>query len=148
MNIKVEKWEFDGKKSYRIVELTKCCNKITESNVVILTDDYENGDDTDYSVKLMETQIVYDYDDCYETYLYEHINFCPFCGEKIDIEVVKIVDKTEEYLSLKTQRDELWKKVMKTDSKKKEAKLREQIYELDRKINELHINDNFKEGEQ
>lgn len=144
MNIKVEKWEFDGKRSYKILELTKCCDKITKSEVVTLRDEYENGDDSDYSVKLIEDQeAVLSGDD--DWYSYERINFCPFCGEKIDIEIVNTIDKTEEYLELKQDRSELWEKCRKTDSKKKESQLREQIYELDKKINEMYVNDNFKE---
>ena len=149
MNIKVEKWEFDGERSYKILELTKCCDKITKSNVVTLTEDYENGNDTDYSVKLADMRIQWvDFDDWDEYYTYERINFCPFCGEKIDIEIVNTIDKTEEYLELKLQRDGFWAKANKTDSRKREATLREQAYELDKKINEFHINDNFKEEEQ
>lgn len=149
MNIKVEKWEFDGERSYKILELTKCCDKITKSNVITLRDEYENDDDLDYSVKLRDVNYEYDnYDrDYYDYTTYESIQYCPFCGEKIDIEIVNTIDKTEEYLELKQDRSELWEKCRKTDSKKKESQLREEIYELDRKINEFHINDNFKEEE-
>lgn len=150
MNIKVEKWEFDGERLYKILELTKCCDKITKSNVITLRDEYENDDDLDYSVKLRDVNYEYDsYDrDYYDYTTYESIQYCPFCGEKIDIEIVNTIDKTEEYLELKQDRSELWEKCRKTDSKKKESQLREEIYELDRKINEFHINDNFKEEEQ
>lgn len=148
MNIKVEKWEFDGERSYKILELTKCCDKITKSNVVTLTEDYESGDDTDYSVKLADMRVQwFDFDDWDEYYLYEKISYCPFCGEKINIEIINTIDKTEEYLELKLQRDGFWAKANKTDSRKREARLREQTYELDKKINEMHINDNFKEEE-
>ena len=43
-------------------------------------------------------------------------------------------DRTEEYLELKKQRDDLWKKCRRTDSKKKENELRKQVQELDGKI--------------
>ncbi len=143
MDVKIEKWEFDEKKSYKILKLTKCCDKIIMSDSVDLIYDYENDDDYDYSVKLIDRKVFHDYDDWDEVCIYEHIEFCPFCGEKINIEITNTVDKTEEYLSLKTQRDELWKKVIKTDSKKKELISRKQVYELDRKIDEFYANDSL-----
>ena len=70
----------------------------------------------------------------HNTYNYP-IQFCPHCGEKIEIEVVEEIYVSEEYNQLSKQRDELWKKCQKTDSKKKENELREQVRDLDNKIN-------------
>lgn len=142
MHIKVEKWEFDGERTYKIIGLTKCCDEITNSDVITIRNEYENDDDTDYSVKLIDNLNFYDDDwSC----IYKHINFCPFCGERINIEIVNTVDKTEEYLELEQARKELWDKCRNTDSKRETSQLQNQIYELDRKINELHSDDIFKE---
>ena len=149
MKIEVSKWVFDDAHSYKIKSLTKCCDEIINSDVVTLVEDYENGDDTDYSVKLREANYEYDsYDDTYDDYTtYESIKHCPFCGERIDIEIVEIIDKNEEYSKLTQLRDELWNKYKKTDSIKKSNKLQQEVRELDRKINEIHMNDDLK-GEE
>lgn len=146
MKIEVSKWIFDSTHSYKIKSLVKCCDEIINSDVVTLVEDYENGDDTDYSVKLRNVNYEYDsYDDTYDDYTtYESIKHCPFCGERIDIEIVEIIDKNEEYLKLTQLRDELWNKYIKTDSIKKSNKLQQEVRELDKKINEIHMNDDLK----
>lgn len=146
MKIEVSKWIFDNTHSYKIKSLTKCCDEIMNSNVITLADDYENDDDTDYSVKLREVNYQYDnYEgDYYDYVTYESIKYCPFCGKRIDIDIVEILDKNEKYLPLKKTRDELWNKYKKTDSIKKSNKLQQEVRELDEKINEMHMNDDLK----
>ena len=88
MNIKVEKWEFDGERSYKILELTKCCDKITKSNVITLRDEYENDDDLDYSVKLRDVNYEYDsYDRDYYDYTRGHL------PNAINIPTNQVVDR-------------------------------------------------------
>lgn len=141
MKIQVEKWTFDGEKSYKIVQGEKCCDKILSSQVIVLNDDYENGDDTDYSVKLENYSVEWDYDGEQEIYTYEPIKYCPFCGGKIEIKITNTIDKTEEYLELNNKREELWNKAIRTDSMKKSKKLREEVYALDKIVNELYYSD-------
>lgn len=45
-------------------------------------------------------------------------------------------DLSGKYQELSKERAELWKQCQKTDSKKKEAQLQDQVHELDRKINQ------------
>ena len=146
MKIEVSKWIFGGTCSYKIKSLTKCCDEIINSNVITLAYDYENDDDSDYSVKLRENHTEYDsYDHSYDDYTtYESIKYCPFCGEKINIKIVEVIDKNDEYLELTQTRDELWDKYKKTDSIKKANKLQLEVRELDRKINEIHTNHDLK----
>ena len=141
MKIQVEKWTFDGEKSYKIIQAEKCCDKILNSEVIVLNDDYENGDDSDYGVKLEKYEHYWDYEDEINQYTYEPIKYCPYCGEKIEISIVNTIDKTKEYLELIKRREELWNKAIKTDSRKKSDKLREESYALDKVINELYYSD-------
>lgn len=46
--------------------------------------------------------------------------------------------RMEKYDELTKQREELWKKCQKTDSKKKESGLREQIRRLDNQTNDFY----------
>ena len=139
MKIKVEKWTFDGSKSYRIVQAEKCCDEILNSETVVLNYEYENDDDTDYCVKLVKGEWEY-YSENYD-YTYEKIKYCPFCGSKIEIEIVNTVDKTEEYFELKEKRKTLWSKCNKTDSKRESEELRIEVGILDSKINAMYNND-------
>lgn len=145
MKIQVEKWIFDGERSYKIIQAEKCCDKILNSQVVVLNDEYENGDDTDYSVKLQKYEHYWDYEDEIEDYTYEPIKYCPFCGEEIEIEIVNTVDKNEEYPELKNKRKELWDKYKNTDSIKELQSLKPIINSLDKEINEMYECDGLSE---
>lgn len=146
MKIKVEKWIVGHEVSYKILDIEKCCDKLINSkNISINTefDEHEdcyNEDKMNYSVKLVRSE--YD-EEVGDIYYYEKVDFCPWCGKPITIEIVNEVDKTEEYKLLQEQRDALWKKCCKTDSKKKESQLREQVRELDNKINNMLTSDDF-----
>lgn len=155
MKIKVEKWIIDEYNdiSYKIKSIEKCCNKLTNSMNITINNEYcenENycGDNT-YSVKLVRKEEEgIPWEDYTETnYYYEKIDFCPFCGEKIEIEFIGEIDKQEELELLRKEREDTWKKCCKTDSKKKEYDLQQQVYELDNKINTIHMNDDFTKEE-
>jgi hypothetical protein len=77
-----------------------------------------------------------------EEYFYK-LNYCPICGEKIEIEIVDNVDVTNEYEQLSKERNEIRKKCMKTDSKKKARELELQRRELDMKIESFYQTDSL-----
>lgn len=156
MKIKVEKWITDeyGTVSYKIKSIEKCCNKLTNSMNISINNEYCEDDnyseDNTYAVKLVRTEEDCDpWEDFSQTrYYYEKIDFCPFCGEQIKIEFIGEVDKQEELKQLEKEREEVWNKCKKTDSKKKEQELQQRVYELDNKINDILTNDDFGMEEQ
>jgi DNA repair exonuclease SbcCD ATPase subunit len=156
MKIKIEKWitdEYDNV-SYKIKEIHKCCNKLINSqnisvNAEYCEDEHYTGDNT-YSVKLVRKEEEgIPWEDYTETrFYYEKIDYCPFCGEKIEIELSnEVIDKQEELKQLEKEREEVWSKCRKTDSKKKEQELQKRVRELDDKMNEIHMNDDFTKEE-
>lgn len=156
MKIKVEKWivdEYDNV-SYKIKSIEKCCDKLTNSKNISINAEYCEGDnsyeDDSYSVKLVrqeeESEPYENYTNTY--YYYEKIQHCPFCGKQIEIEISdEVIDKQEELKQLREERQRVWDKCRKTDSKNKEKELQQQVYELDNKMNDIHINDDFTKEE-
>ena len=65
-------------------------------------------------------------------------------AKKIEISVVDEIDVSDKYKKLSKQREELWKKCQRTDSKKKESELREQVRNLDNQINGFYLLDEWK----
>ena len=151
MKIKVEKWITDGTISYKIISIEKCCDKLIDSKVTSINTAYDRyqcydyGNDYIYSVKLVQEE--YDYDGYIDETYNEEINYCPWCGSRIEVEIVNTIDKTEEYKTLQQKRNELWKKCCNTDSKNKECKLKEQVRALDIQINNLLTSDDFTKEE-
>ena len=64
----------------------------------------------------------------------------------IEISVVDEIDVSDKYEELTKQRAELWKKCQKTDSKKEEFKLRNQVKKLDDQINDFYELGKWKEN--
>ena len=90
----------------------------------------------------------YDNSDPYERYNsmdynYFQINHCPFCGEKIEIEIVEEVYVTEEYYNLVSERDKFHKKWCDCDSIKRKRELENLWREYDKKINEFYLSEGF-----
>jgi hypothetical protein len=117
MIIKVEKWIIHDKKnkaydivSYRIIDIKYCCEKIKTFPMLDLyykycedCEDMELLSGEDNSVLGMMLQEEYSWYDDEDTYIdqrYHLITHCPRCGEKIEINIVREVDKTEEYNEL------------------------------------------------
>ena len=157
MKIKVEKWITDGygDTSYKIKEIEKCCDKLTNSKNISINAKYCEGDnsyeDDSYSVKLVrevEESIPWEHD-AETNFYYEKIDFCPFCGDKIKIEISdEVIDKQEELELLEKERENTWDKCRKTDSKKEEYELQQKVHELDNKINSIYMNDDFTKEEK
>lgn len=103
----------------------KTCNAITVSD----------QDENFPSFKIHRIERIQSWDDEFEDDYALSINFCPHCGEKIEIKCVKEIDKTEEFQKLQEDRNRLWKKCCETDSINYANELKEKVCQLDRQIN-------------
>ena len=147
MKIELIKLKFNDTCAYKYKPFKYCCEAIQNNKNIIFTDEDLVFDEvfgldaSDYNESTIPqfctsyTETFNSWGDEFENTDNYPIQFCPHCGEKIEIEVVDEIDVSEEYNQLSKQRDELWKKCQKTDSKKKENELREQVRDLDNKIN-------------
>ena len=159
MKIKVIERKFKShdsySSSYKIDSCEYCCEGIKKlPSVNFFFEDTENTNnpiENDYGYGkdlgvMLENEVTYHdgwgYDDYgFTEYYYYKLNFCPICGEKIEVEVIDSIDVTEEYESLSKERDEVHKKWNRTDSIKKQNEYENKRRELDRKIEELYHTD-------
>lgn len=142
MKIELIKLKFSGTHVYKYKPFTHCCDEIQSDKAIVFTDeDLVHSDDYwDYEGYIPQfctshTEVITSYEGEWEQTDNYPIQFCPHCGEKIEISVVDEIDISDKYDELIKQRDELWKKCQRTDSKKKESELREQVGKLDKQIN-------------
>ena len=143
MKIELIKQKFNSTRGYKYKPFSWCCNKIQDNPCVVFSDEVYTEDTIDDectfpAFALCHTEVYRDWEDEYEQDTYYKINHCPFCGEAIEISVVSEEDVDDYYKSLSKQREELWKKYNKTDSKKKAQELYEQVHELDSQIDWLY----------
>lgn len=161
MKIDVEKWIVHDKKnkaydiiSYKVLSKQFCCEGIKKLPIDLHytipeydIDSFCNGDDESglvVGVMLEELYTWYDGEDNQEDTKCHLIYYCPICGEKIEINIIRKVDKTEEYNNLKSQYDETHTKWRKCDSKKKSDELEKQWRKLNNRINGFHETDSIK----
>ena len=156
MKIELIKLKFNDTHSYKYKPFTHCCDEIQNDKAIVFTgEDLVCNDIFGLVVRDSDDTIIPQFCNSYtETFNscgdeYEQtdnypIQFCPHCGEKIEISVVDEIDVSDKYEELTKQRDELWKKCQRTDSKKKEVELREQVRKLDNQIDSFYWLDEWK----
>lgn len=143
MKIELIKLKFNDTRSYKYKPFKHCCDEIKNDKVIIFTDKDITGEYEDDGVCVPQfctsyTETVGSWGDEFENTDNYPIQFCPHCGEKIEISVVDEIDVSEKYNELSKQREELWEKCQRTDSKKEECELIEQVRKLDDQINDFY----------
>ena len=144
MKIELIKLKFNDTHSYKYKPFTHCCDEIHQNDCIIFTNEdlspLKHIDDDNFIPQFCtsHTEVITSYEDEWEQTDNYLIQFCPHCGEKIEISVVDEIDVSDKYDELTKQRDELWKKCQRTDSKKEEFELRKQVRKLDEQINDFY----------
>lgn len=165
MRIQVVRQIIEDYEIYKIKTMEYCCEKLKKNPMIHLYHNYvENAycrncevpDDFDckdcqlneitddcgrkLAMMIQEKDVCQDpWSNDYSTdYRYFPIDFCPHCGKKIEIEVVGEECVTAEYKSLVEQRNNLYRQIQLTDSKKKEEKLRKELSDITKKMNSMY----------
>ena len=144
MKIELIKLKFNDTHSYKYKPFKYCCDEIQNNKAIVFTNEYLSPlKYIDDSISIphfctSHTEVITSYEDEWEQTDNYPIQFCPHCGEMIEISVVDEIDVSDKYEELTKQRDELWKKCQKTDSKKEEHELRKQVRKLDDQINDFY----------
>lgn len=158
MKIQVLQREFESdgyyQKSYKICDCQYCCEKIKSIPNIDFYFEYaentdnpigEDGVNLDLGVMLQHDVTTYDpwerYDLGYTQEFFYKLDYCPICGEKIEVEIVDNVDVTKEFELLAKERQEVHRKWMKTDSIKKQTEYLNRRQELDREIDSFYQTD-------
>ena len=151
MKIELIKLKFNDTCSYKYKPFQYCCDEIHQNNCIVFTNEdlsplkyIDEGGNFIPQFCTSHTEIITSYEDEWEQTDNYPIRFCPHCGEDIEISIVEEIDVSDKYNDLSKQRGELWKKCQRTDSKKKEAELREQVRELDKQIDSFYWLDEWK----
>lgn len=151
MKIELIKLKFNDTYSYKYKPFTHCCDEIQNDKAIVFTgEDLVHSDDCWDDERYIprfctsHTETFNSWGDEWEQTDNFPIKFCSHCGEKIEISVVDEIDVSDKYNKLSKQREELWKKCQRTDSKKKESELREQVRNLDNQINGFYLLDGWK----
>nr|WP_270249161.1 hypothetical protein [Coprococcus catus] len=146
MKIDLIKLKFNGMTSYKYKPFKYCCDEIQNNKCIEFTNEdvvkpVGDVDDNGYYIPQFctaNTEIIGSWDDEFERTDNYPIQFCPHCGEKIEINVVNEVDVSEKFKKLSMQCDELWKKCNKTNSNKREIELLNQFFKLNKQVNEYY----------
>lgn len=146
MEIELIKLKINDTHSYKYKPFTYCCDEIQKDKTIVFTCEDINdigGEYEDDGICVPQfctsyTETVGSWGDEWEQTDNYPIQFCPHCGEKIEISVVDEIDVSDEYNGLTKKRKELWEKCQRTDSKKEESELRKQVRKLVDQINDFY----------
>lgn len=150
MKIDLIKLKFNDTCSYKYKPFKYCCEKIQDDKAIVFTDEdlvcndtfglvvRDSDDNTVPQFCNSYTETFNSWGDEYEQTDNYPIEFCPHCGEKIEISVIEEIDVSDKYNELTKQRERLWNKYRRTDSKREESKLKEQVRDLDNQINDFY----------
>lgn len=151
MKIELIRLKFDDTHSYKYKPFKYCCDEIHQNDCIMFTNEdlspLKYMDDSGNFIPQFctsHTEVITSYEDKWEQTDNYPIQFCPHCGEKIEILIVDEIDVSDKYKELSKQRDELWERCQGTDSKKKESELREQVGKLDKQIDGFYWLDEWK----
>ena len=137
MKVEIIKQNLGDEVSYKYKPMSFCCEKLARNPVIeLVVGEYDATENyiseprfciADYE-EWTEWEEEFRRDDYYP------INFCPFCGEKIETEIIREEDISDKYARLERERDILCKGARVTDSKSKEEDLRRKVRELENKL--------------
>ena len=122
---------------YKIRDIEYCCDDL--KNNPLFEFSMENIDDNDVPLPSLREDVEEgEWGEYYKYSNYYEISFCPFCGKPIKVEVVGEEDVTEIYREIEEKRNEIHKKYIRTDSKKKEVQYGSMRNQLDMLLNYFH----------
>lgn len=168
MKIKVIEQAINKGKYHKYLPLEYCCERLKHTKYIELTDelmsycsicDVEDrlGCEIDCDLykdgKRINLAFCYDdthpepWEDYYTTDTYYiPLDYCPFCGEKIEVEIVKREDITEKYLNVEKEYKKVHDKWTKCDSIKKRNALEEEWRQWSDKMDEMLTFTEYKEN--
>ena len=138
------KSDYGDEYSYKYLPFEYCCDNLKNFEHVEFNDEYDYHNPNDYCDEYDNT--IPGFSICVEEPVpwedmgqlcYYRIGYCPFCGQKININIVKDEDRSADYFTMSTLRGLLKERSKNTDSKKECEELDKETKELDRKINEM-----------
>lgn len=133
MKINIKRHKFDDKVGYEVTRMDYCCEEFKDFPIKELTNDFIEHEDPSMCISHQYEETCWE--DSWETTDNYPINFCPFCGQPIEINVIQGEDFTEKYKQLKIEREQVWEKCRSTDSKRESSELQNQVHDIDEKIN-------------
>lgn len=133
MKIELIRQKFDRSIGYKYKPFQYCCDSLKNNPCIEFTN--ETYEDENIPVfALVKHEVITDWEDEYEQDIYYKIDFCPFCGEPIEVSVVGEEDVSDIFQDLCRQREKLWNECNRTDSKRKAQELSNKVHELDDQI--------------
>ena len=153
MRIELIRLKFNDTHSYKYKPFKYCCDEIQNNECIEFTNENLTNFNVDYDKEYgfipqlctSHTEVITSYEDEWEQTDNYPIQFCPHCGKKIEISVVEEINVSDKYNELSKQRNELWKKCQRTDSKQIVSEFREQVRKLDKQIDSFYWLDEWKE---
>ena len=120
MKIDLVELKINGEKSYKYKPFKYCCTKMRDNPYIDFTNENVSSENGNFGGSHIPQFCVWE--DAFERVDNFFINFCPFCGEKIEVSVGEEKDISDTYKKLE----------------EKKNFFEEEIWNIDRQIAELY----------
>ena len=108
MKIDLVELKINGEKSYKYKPFKYCCTKMRDNPYIDFTNENVSSEYGNFGSSHIPKFCVWE--DAFERVDNFFINFCPFCGEKIEVSVVEEKDVSGTYKKLEEKKNFLRKK--------------------------------------
>lgn len=116
MNLSLKEFKVDENLAYKITKFESCCDELKSCYFI----DIETENDYSPRIGICQTVEYYDGEDTQTSVEYTPIQFCPFCGESIKVEIIDMEDLSVYYNAIEMSLSRARKNARETNSKKKE----------------------------
>lgn len=146
MKIKVKQIIENGEViSNKIISVEKCCDKMMEENNFKFRKEYScDTEETRFKICYPIRIIEISYEDAFDDTYYYGMDYCPFCCEKIEIEVAESEDATKIIERLHNDLMSLRKEIHRADSKSECKMLEQKIHDISSKLDGYYKTDDFR----
>lgn len=150
MKIDLVKIKLSQSDKYKYKPFKWCCEEMKNNPVTLFTDeDLVAVNGFDYPnhphMCLNYVEIIQDYDDEYEYIQNYPIQYCPWCGEKIEVDVVNELDMTIKEREVMNKLEKLHEKINKSDSIKERTRLSGEEELLRNEVDKMYYLNEYKE---
>lgn len=132
---------------YKVKSFDKCCDEILE-NPLFSFFDQDVCNDAMPKPALRYTETINSWGDEFTQDEFYDIKHCPFCGESVSVELVGEEDFSDLYGEIEKLRNEVNKKFLRVDSKKKSIRYGIVRNQLDKILNYFYKVDYYKTKEE
>lgn len=145
MKIELIKYKFDDTQSFKYKPYQFCCEKIKQAHGIVFTNQNIVGatqepDDENYNFPQFCINVAEEWDEDWGMLINNYpIQYCPYCGEKININLVEELDVDDEFQQLSETCRNIKSLIRKAKNKEEQYKITDLYFKTEEQLNSYYL---------